>query len=213
MPKTRRQEMCDFYITPDERSLLARVAGAVGIGRDYLALRQATATERPAGGRPLPRWLGRQTARREQPAAPPGRTAGRTRYCHTCAQLSAGGGPEQEARSVCGAHVWTRPMRESSVHASLRLRRLSLTCALYQPALAAAKPPPRHCRACRELAPVDAVDERYVCRRNVWINPMKPQSVANSRRLTRLSAACPHFAPRAGGWLPRSARRRFSPAS
>jgi hypothetical protein len=34
------QMLCDLYITPDERRLLARVAHGRGVGRDYLALRE-----------------------------------------------------------------------------------------------------------------------------------------------------------------------------
>ena len=90
---------------------------------------------------------------------------------------------------------------------SRRLRTLSLTCAHYQAADRPERRIPHHCRACSELIEADTIDERFVCARGLWTNPMKPQSVANARRLARLSAACPHFAPRSGRWIPRSKGR------
>ena len=107
--------------------------------------------------------------------------------------------------------MWAQPMQVQSLQASLRVRLLSLTCSSYERMVQAAPQAPRHCRACRELVEATTTDERYVCRRGVWTNPMKPQSVANAHRLARLSATCPHYAPRPGRWIPRSKPRR--PAS
>ena len=59
-----------------------------------------------------------------------------------------------------------------------------------------------HCRACRELVAAGSEGERYVCGRTVWIDPIKPLSVANGRRVRRMGAACPHVAASSGRWLP-----------
>ena len=99
-------------------------------------------------------------------------------------------------------------MQARSLRTSLRLRLLSLTCASYQAIVLPAQTAPRHCRACREVIEADTTDERYVCARAVWTNPMKPQSLANARRLARLSSTCSYFAARQGPWIPRTKARR-----
>ena len=199
MSKQNEHTLCAVYISPDEQRLLAKVARSRGVGRDYLALCDTEDVARPVAGRPIPRWLGQQKPAALQKQRKP-RCAPQARHCHTCTRLS----PVSEGSYACAAGVWTRPLLEQSLHTSRRLRTVSLTCPHYEPVVRRERLAPHHCRACRELVEVGAADERYVCARAVWSNPMKPQSVANARRLARLSAACPHFAPRAGRWLPRS---------
>ncbi len=198
-----KQQVCDVYITPDERMLLARVARYRGVGRDYLALRRRGALERPAAGRPLPRWLGKAAAMPAKPLTQDRERAPvQARHCRSCVHLApCAAGSEQR---VCGAGVWTHPMLAQSVLTSRRVRALSLTCSRY---VAASRPPratQRRCRTCQELMAADTIDRRFVCGRGVWTNPMIPLSVANARRLARLSAACPHFRPRADRALPRA---------
>ena len=207
MAQQPKNRFCSVYISPDERRLLAKVASQRGVGRDYLALN--TATESPhAKGRPFPRWLGRQDTPPRPPAPPKPRASPQKRHCRSCAHLSLLPGAGDVQRVVCGAGVWQQTMRAQSLQTSLRLRLLSLTCPRYTAIARPTPPAPRHCRACRELAEANTADERYVCARSVWTNPMKPQSVANARRLARVSATCPFYAPRAGRWIPRSKSRR-----
>jgi hypothetical protein len=115
--------------------------------------------------------------------------------------------PDGAVRFVCARSVWTRPLSERSIHTSLRLRTLSRACPHFLASPRPERPVLRHCRACAHLQATDTVDERYICGRRVWTNPMKPLSIANSRRLEQLSATCPHFAPTTGRWLPRSKKR------
>ncbi len=198
---------CEIYITPDERKLLARVASERGIGRDYLAARALSGWSDHPVRRPIPLWLGQPAADGAEPGQkqkPHARPQGH--HCRNCLHLVAVP-PEEAGRFICGAGVWQRPLGKQSLHTSQHLRLFSLTCAAYVAAPLRRGPAPHHCRACHELAAVDSVDERYVCGRGVWTNPMKPQSVANSRRLTHLSATCPHFAASTGHWLSRSKQR------
>jgi hypothetical protein len=95
-------------------------------------------------------------------------------------------------------------MQAQSIATSRRVRAVSLTCTHYSAANRAHAATPRHCRACQRLVMADTIDDRYVCGCGVWTNPMTPLSVANARRIARLSAACAHFAPSSGRWLPRS---------
>ena len=200
MTRQSEQPMCTVYISPDERKLLAKVACGRGVGRDYLALRTA---RHPASSRRIPLWLGRdKVAPPNTPALPRPRALPQARHCRSCAHLSPS--PTDMARRICAAGVWTQPMRVRSVSSSRRLRALSLTCTRYTTAGRAQLVAPHHCRACRQLVAADTIDERYVCGCAVWTNPMTPLSVANARRLARLSATCAHFAPSTGRWLPRS---------
>lgn len=206
MAKQSEERYCRVYISREERRLLARIAGSRGVGRDYLALGRPAEERR--GARPIPAWLGAQPATRAAARPPSPRPSPQERHCRSCShllELPVAGGAR---RFVCGLGVWRRVQKAQSVQASLRLRLLSLTCARYEHAAPPPAATPRHCRACSELVEADTTDERYVCARGVWTNPMKPQSVANARRLARLSGACAHFAPRAGSWIPRSKARR-----
>ena len=208
MPKQSGQEpYCLYYIAPEDRHLLARIARRRGIGHDYLALRMT----RPSDyrhGRPLPRWIGRQPPTKPVTPAPPRpRTPPQTRRCHTCTYLLPLPPEGDGQRYVCGIAVWTHPMLEQSLHTSRRLRLLSAQCPHYHAKAQPARQAPHHCRACYHVAPAETVDERYICDRGVWTNPMKPQSIANARRLARLSSTCPFFTPTMGRWLPRSKKR------
>jgi len=203
MVKQGDERLCTLYISPDERRLLARIAGLRGVGRDYLALEPPA--EREHSVRPIPHWLGRE---QEPAAAPRARPSPHERHCHSCAHVANVPAAAGARRVMCAAGMWGQTMQARSLHTSMRLRLLSLTCPAYQRSAQPAAAPPRHCRACRELAEAQTPDERYVCGREVWTNPMKPQSVANAQRLARLSAACPFYAPRAGRWLARSGARR-----
>jgi len=217
--KQDERKTCTVYMTPDERQLLAKVASGHGVGLDYLSLLALGHKALRGVKRALPRWLARRVPRQPPPssgrkARPKPRAAPQERHCRTCTNVS----PVQTSRDdplghpdsatgrlyLCTAGVWTQPMREQSLRNSRRLRTLSLTCPHYSPAPRASPVVPHHCRACRELVATATPDQRYVCGRGMWTNPMKPHSVANSRRLARLSAACPHFAATAGRWLPRS---------
>ncbi len=211
--------MCSVYIAPDERQLLARVASGQGVGLDYLALLALGRKGLRAVKRTLPRWLAGGVVR-QMPRSSAGKTpprphaAPQERHCRTCRNVS----PVQTGRDdlpghpdaptgrlyVCAAGVWTRPLQKQSLRNSRRLRALSLTCSRYVPALREPPTAPHHCRACRELVRAATPEERYVCGRGMWTNPMKPRSAANARRLARLSATCPHFAATAGRWIPRS---------
>lgn len=203
MARQSEQRMCNVYITPDERKLLAKVARGRGVGRDYLTLRRTGNSAKPVAGRPIPRWLGQaDVATPKAPAPRRQRATRQARHCRSCVHLSPW--PASDSHYVCAAAVWVQPMRAQSVRTSRRLRTLSLTCPRYSATDRPRQAAPRHCRACRELAPAETIDERYVCGRGVWTNPMTPLSVANARRLARISAACAHFAPSAGRWLPRS---------
>jgi len=211
MAKQNERKMCSVYIAPEERRLLAQVARGHGVGLDYLALLAIGHKGLRAAKRAIPRWLAaRLPNRTPQPTARrkvhTPRSRPQERHCRTCANVSPvalSSAGQAARRYVCAAGVWTSPMQEQSLRNSRRLRSLSLTCARYSPLPAQAKQAPHHCRACRELARAGTPDERYICGCGVWTNPMKPQSVANARRLARLSAACPHFAATTGRWLPR----------
>jgi len=208
MEKKSDEQYCSMYISPEERRLLARIACRRGVGRDYLALTTLPRAD-SSGGRPIPQWLGGRAA--PQPAPAPAqrkpRAAPQARHCRRCQRLVAVDAAESQ-RFVCAARVWTQPLRLQSLRSSLRLRLLSLLCDQYQERTQPTHEPPHHCRACRELVEADTTDERYVCSRDIWTNAMKPQSVANARRLTRLSATCPFFAARPGRWIPRTRSRR-----
>jgi|GEM_PF-5308420 len=206
MARQSGPETCEIYISPDDRQLLARIARHRGVGRDYLTLREVTKKSPPTGGRPIPRWLGREKV--ITPPSRPGPHAGaQTQHCRTCVNLSPLSTTSDPVRFICAHAVWTYPLLEQSVQTSRHLRLLSLTCGHYARRAPRQRSTPHHCRACQHLVAADTVDERYVCGKSVWTNPMKPQSVANARRLVRLGAACSLFAPRAGRWLPRSVRR------
>ncbi len=208
MTRQSEQHMCTVYLSPDERKMLAKVARGRGIGRDYLALRTDGEPQKAAVGRPIPRWLGQASAGAVPAKALPlhsQHAAPQARHCRSCTLLSHW--PADDSRRVCSAGVWTRPMRPQSVDTSRRLRAISLTCTRYVPSILPQRITPRHCRACHHLAAVDSIDERYVCGRGVWNNPMTALSVANARRLARISTTCAHFAPSSGRWLPRSQAR------
>ena len=203
MADQSERKTCEIYVSPDERRLLEPVALGHGVGRDYLAL-AGRSVKSAAPSRAIPRWLGRPKPL-PAPAARHPRSAPQSRRCHSCTRLAR---LSDSNRCICTAGVWASAMIERSVRTSLRLRRLSLTCLHYAAAPRPERKAPRHCRACCELALADTIDERYLCSRSVWTNPMKLQSVANAVRLTRLSASCPHYAPTSGRWLSRSAKRR-----
>jgi hypothetical protein len=206
MTSQTERRLCTVYISPDERKLLAKVANGRGIGRDYLALRADRETERPAPRRPIPRWLGQSVAVPAGIAPPQTRhVAPQARHCRSCALLLHW--VEDDSRRICSAGIWTQPMRPQSVDTSRRLRMISSACTRYTPSPRPQRAAPHHCRACCNLAPADTIDERYVCGCRVWNNPMTALSVANARRLTRLSAACADFEPSSGHWLPRSRTR------
>lgn len=208
MTRQSERKLGEVYITPDEQQLLARVARASGVGRDYLALRGAKHGKSASIGRPIPRWLGKPTRDTPHPPAPNSpRSQRQSRHCHTCAHLSQWLQAGEAGRYICAAGLWTRPLCKESVHTSRRLRELSLSCPHYVPTEQPPRVVPHHCRACQELLPADTADERYVCGKAVWTNPMKPQSVANARRLERLSSTCSHFVARHDRWLPRSRKR------
>ena len=201
------KDTCEIYITPDERKLLARVASGHGIGRDYLALRTVSGWAGHPVRRPIPRWLGQRAPGGTDPSLSRKPHAGpQAHHCRNCRHLVALA-PTGECQFTCDAGVWKRPLSKQSLHASQHLRLLSLTCAAYVAAPVQQRPAPHHCRACGELTTADSVDERYICARSVWSNPMKPQSVANARRITRLSATCLFFTPSTGQWLSRSKKR------
>jgi hypothetical protein len=204
---------CEIYITPDERRLLAKVARGRGIGRDYLALRMSTGWTGHAVRRPIPGWLVQRQADTRLPLSRRPHAPRQEQHCRTCQHLSALPLAGQSCGFTCDARVWQRPLSRQSVHTSQHLRLLSLTCAVYVAAPTQQRTAPHHCRACGELTAADTVDERYVCGRGLWNNPMKPQSVANALRLTRLSASCPFFAPSSGRWLSRSKVRGRDTAS
>lgn len=214
-PQQSETALCDIYISPDERRLLARIALRRGVGRDYLALRGSYALP-DAPRRPVPQWLGRSTpaAKAEEPARP--RMARQAQHCRSCVRLSVapitGQDAGQDERYVCTAGMWTRPLLKQSLRNSRRVRALSLTCPLYAPAGRPQRIARRHCRACQQLVAADTVDVRFVCARALWTNPMKPQSVANSRRLRSLSETCPHYVPRPGGGLA-CGRRKPAPGA
>ena len=193
--------LCAIYISPDERCLLARIASRRSVGRDYLALRT---DDGAAGGehRPVPQWLGRVSpAPKTKESARP-RAPRQSQHCRACVHLSVAAAAGQEDRRVCAAGVWVRPLLRQSLGNSRRLRAISATCRLYTPTRQEQRATLRRCRSCRHLAAADTVDARFVCALGVWANPMKPQSVANSRRLRQLGETCPRYAQRPCGEQP-----------
>jgi hypothetical protein len=87
-------------------------------------------------------------------------------------------------------------MLARSLGNSRRLRDISAACYLHCSGSRPERQERRRCRTCRHLADADTVDVRFVCALGVWSKPTKPKSVGNSRRLRRIGATCPRYAPR-----------------